>query len=126
MNAGPLFIATYKGHEVVVDVSSSAEVAVLHGPLEPTGVRDILAPWSLVAIRVVGTDERVLHALGWREAEANTWITSALVTVDPVSSLILTSSGRLYRLGVGGEGLDALLLGHLAYALRTWGFADVR
>ena len=109
-----------------VDLASVSEVAALNGPLEAVGVRDGLSPWSLIAIRVVGTAERVLHALGWREAEENTWITSALVTVDPVSSLILTSSGRLYRLGAGGAGLGPGLLDHLDYALRTWGFTDVR
>ena len=126
MSTGPLFLASFKGHEVVVDLASGSEVAALDGPLETVGVRNVLSPWSLIAIRVVGTGERVLHALGWREAEENTWITSALVTVDPVSSLILTSSGRLYRLGAGGGGLDPSLLDHLDYALRTWGFTDVR
>lgn len=123
----PLFRATYKSHVVTIHHASAEELAALDRPLDPAAARDVLSAWSLVAIRRPSAGDVKVHALGWREAEANTWITSALVAVDLGSGVIGTSSGHAYRLGVqDGPAMAPDLRQHLAYALRKWGFTDVQ
>lgn len=127
MNDVPIFLASLRGHPAAVHHASKAELGMLARPLDPSSARDVLSVWSLVAIRHSAMSEPGIHALGWREGEGNTWITSQLVGVDMKTSVVATRSGHTYRLGVpDGRKLNPELLGHLAYALVTWGFSDVR
>ena len=124
--AALLFEATYDGAAVTIGHASEAELATLSGMI-PTKARDGLDPWSLVAIREPGGDAFTMRALGWRVGLANTWITSALRCVDLAAGTVGTSSGHAYTLG--GRDTNELhpeLRRHLAYALRTWGYEDVR
>ena len=125
MSGAPLFRAVHQGFPVTVGHASPEELAALPACLEPGSVRDVLERWSLVAIRFPG-DRTEIHALGWRVAERNTWITSPLVVVDMDSCIVATRSGHSYRLGTqNGAGVAPGLRSHLEYALRTWGFTDV-
>lgn len=86
----------------------------------------MLERWSFVAVRDPRRGTGV-HALGWRMLLRNTWITSPVLVVDRASGAIRTRSGNAYLLGSrDGSDLDPELREHLAYALRTWGFDDVR
>ncbi len=112
---------------MTVGHATAAELAHLAGSVPGGGARDRLDSWSLVAIRGTGTGAAAVHALGWRIGLLNTWITSALLVVDTGSVAVGTRSGNIYTLGrPDDECLDPELRRHLAYALRTWGFDDVR
>ncbi len=127
MNDVPIFLASFHGRPVTVHHANHAELKVLSRPLDPASARDVLSVWSLVAIRHASGLAPDIHALGWREREQNTWITSRLVGVDMEASVVETRSGHAYRLGVPDDmELDPELRGHLGYALVTWGFSDVR
>lgn len=127
MNDAPIFLASFHGHPVAVHHANTAELAFLSRPLDPASARDLLSVWSLVAIRHSARSEPDIHALGWRVGERNTWITSRLVGVNMKASVVATRSGHAYRLGMPDDAeLDPELRGHLAYALVTWGFSDVR
>ena len=126
MSGAPLFRAVHQGGPVTVGHASPEDLAALPGYPDPGSVRDVLERWSLVAIRFSG-DRTEIHALGWRVAERNTWITSPLVAMDMDASMVATRSGHAYRLGTrDGAGVAPGLRSHLAYALRTWGFTDVQ
>ncbi len=118
-----LFEAVWRGDPVTVTHATQDEIAFLWGGVDSAD--DMLELWSLIAIRSGPAVE--LHALGWRLLLANTWITSPLVAVDRTVGAVRTRSGRTYALGVRDKpALDPELRAHLGYALRTWGYADVR
>ncbi len=122
-----LFRATSYGNLVEVGLASGAELAVIAGVVEPASARDTLETWSLVAIHHLADRRTEVHALGWRRHLDNTWITSRLVSFDPDTKAVGTQSGHTYRLGTEDvPGLSPELRDHLAYALHTWGFTDVR
>lgn len=81
--------------------------------------------WSLIAVRTGLAVE--IHALGWRLLLAKTYITSRVVAVDFTVGAVRTRSRKIYLLGARDlPDLDPDLRDHLGYALRTWGFGDVR
>lgn len=127
MTAASLLLeATYHGNAISVGHADEAELALLAGAVASAGVRDELELWSLVAIRDPAGRGTEVHALGWRTDLANTWITSPLTAVDLTASIVSTRSGHSYQLGTPDTPeLNPELRGHLAYALRTWGFDDV-
>ena len=95
-------------------------------PLEAAS--DVLEHWSLIAIGGLGEGCADVHALGWRRGLSNTWITSPLVAVDLAAQAIQTMSGHVYALGRRDNpaGMQPELADHLDYALRTWGFVNLR
>ena len=122
-DADILFRAVYRGDPVTVTHAKDAEIELLAGEVGPT--KDTLKLWSIVAIRYSKATE--IHALGWRRLLENTWITSPLVAADLAAGSIRTRSGNAYSLGIRDDKeLDPVLRDHLAYALRTWRFDDVR
>ena len=122
-DADILFRAVYRGEPVIVTHAKDAEIELFAGEVGPP--RDMLELWSLIAIRCGSAFD--IHALGWRLLLANTWITSSLVAVDLTAGAVRTRSGNNYLLGGRDKSeLDPELRAHLAYALRTWGFDDVR
>ena len=121
-----LLRAIYRGNSVSVGRATDAELHAIAGPVDPAIARDVLHTWSLVAIRDPDGRGTQVHALGWRVALVNTWITSPLVGVDLQARAISTKSGHTYRLELqDGPELAPALRDHLAYALRNWGFANV-
>jgi hypothetical protein len=119
----PLFEASWEGEPVTVTFATADEIELLAGPVGV--VEDMLELWSLVAIRTGGAVE--LHALGWRLLLANTYITSPVVAVNLTHGAIRTRSGKTYLLGARDKPqLDRALRCHLGYALRQWGYDDVR
>lgn len=122
-----LFAATHHGQPVTVCHADEVELAAFAGTFATAEARDELEAWSPIAIRNLARDVAAVHALGWRPGIMNTWITSALRTVDTAAGTVSTSSGHTYTLGRRDDpDLDPELRGHLAYALRRWGFDDVR
>ena len=127
MDGATVLRASLRGIPVEIGHAEDAELAAFAGVLEAGTARDVLTVWSLIAFRFPDGRSPEIHALGWREGEANTWITSPLVVLDATASMIATRSGHAYLLGE--RGLAALrpdLRSHLAYALTVWGFTDVR
>lgn len=123
----PLFHATLEGRPVAVGHAIEEELAALAAPVSPNAVRDVFELWSVVAIRDPAGRGVELHALAWRVQLGNTWITSALTRVDRTLNLVAGRSGHAYLLGrPDRRDLDPELREHLAYALRTWGYEDVR
>lgn len=121
-----LFRAAYRGCPVAVGPDTEAELAAL-APAPGPAPRDSLERWTLVAIRYDRGRGTQVHALGWRTALGNTWITSALIGVDAGAGMVATRSGHAYALGTAhGPEFDAALREHLAYALRTWGYDGIR
>jgi hypothetical protein len=119
-----LFEASYHGSPVAVGRATDDEIAALAGTVGRGS--DVLERWSLVAIRDPARGPEV-HALGWRMLLGNTWITSPVIVVDLATGAVRTRSGNAYLLGSRDRAdLDPELLEHLAYALRTWGYDDVR
>jgi hypothetical protein len=119
----PLFTATFRGDPVRVTHATAEEIESLAGPIGNPS--DLLELWSLVAIHFDQLIE--IHALGWRVLLANTWITSPLVGVNLTLDTVLTRSRKIYMLGSRDKPeLDPNLRSHLADALKTWGFDDVR
>ena len=117
---------TFRGHPTTVGIPTATELQALSGAAVTGEIRDELLPWCLIAIRVLDGRSTKVHALGWRSMLQNTWITSALTTVDVAAGLVWTSSGHGYKLGGGvGSELSPMLREHLLYALLTWGFDDV-
>lgn len=124
--SGRLYGATYHGNSVEIGLARDAELAAIAGSVFPASTRDLLDPWSLVAIRNLDGCRTEVHALGWRAALGNTWITSTLVGVDLQMRGVSTRSGYVYRLGTEEvPGPSPELRDHLVYALHTWGFTDV-
>ena len=122
-SADLLFEATWHGDAVTVTHATVEEIAFLSGPVEDG--EDLLELWSLIAIRNGPLSE--IHALGWRLLLANLWITSPVVAVNLTLGAIRTESGKTYLLGARDKPeLDPELRSHLGYALRKWGFDDVR
>ena len=122
-----LFQADWQGMPVSIARASEDELAALAAPVSTDSISDVFDPWSIIAIRSLPTGSTSLRGLGWRAHMQNTWITSRLVAVDPTRNLIGTRSGHIYLLG--GSDKPEITTGlreHLAYALRTWGFTDVR
>src|ERR1700731_3163903 len=118
-----LFRAAYRGEAVIVTHATNAEIELFAGEVGPP--RDMLELWSLIAIRCGSAFD--IHALGWRLLLENTWITSPLLAIDSAAGAVRTRSGHTYLLGCRDKSeLDPELRAHLAYALRTWGFDDVR
>jgi hypothetical protein len=118
-----LFNAVYRDAPVTVTHATPDELESLAGPVG--SALDLLELWSVIAIRFGTAVE--LHALGWRVLLANTWITSPLRAVNLTEGAVRTRSGKVYLLGSRDQpDLDPELRSHLAYALRTWGFDDVR
>ncbi len=113
---------------VTVTHATANEIEALAGPVGPDDgkpANDMLELWSLIAIRSGGAVE--IHALGWRVLLANTWISSRVIVASLTEGVVRTRSGKTYLLGVRDKPeLDPELRAHLAYALRTWGFDDVR
>lgn len=121
-----LFRATYRGNSVSVGHATDAELDAIAAVVDPASARDVLHAWSLVAVRDSESRGTQVHALGWRVALVNTWITSPLVGVDSQARAVSTESGHAYSLELqDGPELAPSLWKHLAYALRTWGFTDV-
>jgi hypothetical protein len=126
MEPSVLFQVAFRGRSVSVGHATDAELALLAGAVATVDARDELDTWSLIAIRDTAGCGTKLHALGWRAGLLNTWITSPLVTVDLAANTVSTTSGHAYLLGRrDARDLHPVLHGHLAYALRTWGFDDV-
>ena len=124
--AGPLFHASKPGRAASVSHATETELADLAGTSPVAEPSDRLDGWSLVTVRD-GNVRLTVHALGWKGELANAWITSPLVWADPIGRVVSTSSGHTYRLGAPDRpSLQPDLRSHLARALRTWGFADVR
>ena len=124
---GKFFTARYRGQLVVIGPATMPELAALTKPVAKVACRDHLDQWTLVAIRDTARPVVAVHVLGWRTMLANTWITSSLTAVDPEKTAVATRSGHVYLLGdPDSTDLDPELRDHLAYALRTWGFADVQ
>ena len=132
MTGGPmrddavLFRAAYRGNPVFIGHATDAELDVIAAVVDAANARDVLHAWSLVAGRDPDGRGIQVHALGWRVALVNTWITSALVGVGLQPQVVSTWSGHAYRLGT--EDLPEQypeLRAHLAYALRAWGFSNV-
>jgi hypothetical protein len=122
-DADILFRAVYRGEAVIVTHAKDAEIELFAGEAGPP--RDKLELWSLIAIRCGSAFG--IHALGWRLRLANTCITSSVVAIDLTAGAVRTWSGKNYLLGSRDESeLDPELRAHLAYALQTWGFDDVR
>ena len=122
-----LFGATRRGVPVIVGHADRAGLAALAGDVGREASLDVLDPWSIVSIGRADGSGATLHVLGWRVGLVNTWVTSPLCAVDLVDGAVRTSSGKVYTLGEpDAPGLHPLLRDHLAYALRTWGFDDVR
>jgi hypothetical protein len=118
-----LFHAVYRDDPVTVTLATNDEIEFLAGPVG--AAEDMLELWSLVAIRMGLAVE--IHALGWRLLVANTWITSPIVAVNLTLGAVRTRSGKVYLLGIRDQPeLDPELRAHLGYALREWGFEDVR
>lgn len=127
MNESPLFLTTYCGNPINVGHANETELARLTETIDSTAACDVLKLWSLVAVREPAERGTKVHALGWRAQLANTWITSPLVAVDMAAGAVTTTSGHVYLLAERDElQLEPALRGHLAYALRMWGFDDVR
>ena len=119
-----LLHAVYRGRAISVGWATDVELDAIRGPVLHN-VRDVLESWFLVAIRDPGGLGTQVHALGWRPKMANTWITSALTSVEQDGNLVATRSGHAYRLACRGEAENApILLDHLIYTLRTWGCSD--
>jgi len=120
-----LFKSVYRGHAVTIGHANDAELSLIAGSIAPEAADDLLELWSLIAIRdPAGTK---IHALGWRLFLADSWITSPLVIADFGNRVVSTRSKHTYTLGCQDRSeLDPGLRDHLAYALRTWGFVDVR
>ena len=122
-----LFGAAKRGVPVAVRHARGTELAALAGEVGREASLDALDTWSIVAIGRADGSGATLHALGWRVGMVNTWITSPLRAVDLAGGAVRTSSGKVYALGEPDDPeLHPLLREHLAYALRTWGFDDVR
>jgi hypothetical protein len=122
-DADILFRVVYNGDPVVVTHAEDTGIELFAGEVGPA--RDVLELWSLIAIRCGSAFD--IHALGWRLLLENTWITSPLLAVDLTAGAVRTRSGHTYLLGGRDKSeLDPELRAHLAYALRTWGFDDVR
>jgi hypothetical protein len=120
----PLFTATFRDDPVTVTHATAEEISMIAEPVQEHP-DDMLEFWSLVSIHY--GHEVEIHALGWRLLLANVWITSPVLAVDRGVGAVRTRSGRRYLLGVRDRPeLDPALRAHLGYALRTWGFEDVR
>jgi hypothetical protein len=118
-----LFQAYYDGVPVTVTHATDDEIAQLAGPV--TSALDVLELWSLIAFRY-GTEIEI-HALGHRTYLGTTRATTRVMVVDLTTGGVRTSSGAQYALGARDQPrLDPQLRSHLGYALRTWGFDDVR
>ncbi len=118
-----LFQATYHVHPVVIGRASPQELSAINQDVDTAGCRDDLELWCLVAIRDPRRPQVQIHALGWRSALQNTWITSRLVAVDALKRAVATMSGHVYRLGeADAEELEPQLREHLRYALHQWKF----
>ena len=90
------------------------------------GVVVTLHTWCLLPVRDPDGRGTQVHALGWRVALVNRWITSPLVGVDLQAQAVSTKSGHAYRPELeDGLELAPALQDHPDYALRTWGFANV-
>ena len=124
----PLFQASYRGRPVTVDHATDDELTALSTASILEHPRDTLVFWSFVALRNVDCQGSRVHALGWRSGLANTWATSRLAAVDSAAEVVKTFSGHGYRLHDPDCRWDLRpeLRAHLEYALRTWGFVDVR
>ena len=120
--------ATHRGRPVTAGHATPAEVAALVATSPLEAAIDVLEHWSLIAIRGLGGGGTKVHALGWRQALANTWITSSLVAVDVAVQATRTRSGHVYALGRREDPgrMHPELADHLDYALRKWGFVDLR
>ena len=123
--------ATQRGRLVTVAHATDEELSVLAATTPLMPATDTLESWSLIAIRGLQEGGIELHALGWRAALSNTWITFALSAVDLAAGAagrVRTSSGHVYRLGRfdSRDSLRPLLLEHLGYALHRWDFVDLR
>ena len=122
-----LFGATRRGVPVIVGHADRAGLATLAGDVGREASLDVLDSWSIVSIGRADGSGATLHALGWRVGLVITWITSPLCAVDLAGEAVRTFSGNVYTLGeADAPGLQPLLRDHLVYALRTWGFDDVR
>lgn len=122
-----LFAATYRNQPGTVCHANEVELNRHAGTVATAAARDELDAWSLVAIRNPARDVAAVHALGWRPGILNTWITSPLLVVDTVANVVAIASRHAYTLGRRDDPkLDPELRGHMAYALRTWRFDDVR
>lgn len=120
-----LFRAAYRGRPVAVGPATEAELAALARAPGPAP-RDSLDRWTLVAVRYARGRGTQVHALGWRTALEDTWITSVLTGVDATAGTVAARSGYAYKIGAAdGPELDPGLREHLAYALRTWGFGGI-
>ncbi len=123
-----LFRAALDGAQVTVGHATPEEIEALAGTVGLTDghmADDFLELWSLIAVR--SKSEIDLHGLGWRRRIANTWITSPLVAISVTEAAIRTTSGKVYLLGRRDtRELEPELRAHLDYALRTWGYDDVR
>ncbi len=126
MNGDALFSATWHGRPAIVGLATQVELRRITNGKRPDSVLDVMRPAMLIAIREDGLQDAEIHALGWRTSLCTTWITSALVGIDATRTVIRTSSGRVYGLeDLQDEAGVPVLLDHLAYALRRWGFDDV-
>ena len=111
----------------MVGHASTEELSVIARSVDAAGCRDCLERWTLVAFRDPGHPQADVHALGWRLALENTWITSRLVAVDALARAVATMSGHVYGLGRADvEELEPELRDHLRHALREWRFEDVQ
>jgi len=126
MEPSVLIQVAFRGRAVTVGHATDAELALLAGAVAIAEARDELDSWSLIAIRDPAGRGTKIHALGWRGGLLNAWITSPLVIVDLIANTVSTTSGHAYSLDRrDARELHPALRGHLAYALRTWGFDDV-
>ena len=123
---GVILRATHRGAPVTVARADRGELTALAGPARSTEFRDEIEDWNLVAIRGLEKGTEV-HALGRRVALGNEWITSPIAAVSPGPTAVETASGHSYRLArQDGARMEPALLEHLAYALRSWGFDNIR
>ncbi len=127
MRSARLFQGTLRGRPMTVDRAAPEDLASIERPIPPGVVTDVLQPAMLIAIRAKGLPDAAVHALGWRRGLADVWATSLLQAVDREAGVVVTSSGSVYAIRDHGDGeLPPVLQRHLAYALRVWGFVDVR
>ena len=118
--SGLLYRATYRGNSVEIGLAGDAELAAIAGSVFPASTRDLLDPWSLVAIRNLDGCRTEVRALGWRVALGNTCVTSVLVGGGMQAWVVSTRAGHAYRLEI--EDMPELcpeLWSYLTYALRT-------
>ena len=122
-----MFQGTLRGRPMTIDRAAPEDWASIERPIPPGVVTDVLQPAVLIAIRAKGLPDAAVHALGWRRGLADVWATSLLQAVDREAGVVITSSGSVYAIRDGGDDeLPPALQRHLAYALRVWGFDDVR